>query len=131
MTEVSTSNGTLIPSVKDLFLVIPRLAHYAFHQLPEQVDSIYGKIRTGGSVIADATATNTTAAMVTNTSSVLAQTSAATDSASVEAINGGFLSWFMDTFNFEGAGFGGMFSYFTSRWALATFAVVSIPSRFG
>lgn len=105
-------------------MVIPRLAQYAFYQLPEQVDSVYSKIRSGGSIIADATAMNTTTATITNATSVAAQTSAAAAQIASESADNGFFSWFMTTFNFEGAGFGGMFSYFSSRWALATFAVV-------
>jgi len=124
MADVNITNGTLIPSAKDLLMVIPRLAQYAFYQLPEQMDSIYSKIRSGGSMIADATAMNTTTATITNTSNIAAQTSAAAAQVASESADNGFFSWFMTTFNFEGAGFGGMFSYFSSRWALATFAVV-------
>jgi len=127
MTEINTTNGTLIPSAKDLLMVIPRLAQYVYH-LPQQMDSVYSKIRSGGSMITDATAMNTTTAIITNTSSTAAQTSAAVVQAASESVDTGFFSWFMNTFNFEGAGFGGMFSYFSSRWALATFAVVRQPT---
>ncbi|GAB7343203.1 hypothetical protein MBLNU457_1269t1 [Dothideomycetes sp. NU457] len=129
MTDVNPMNGTLIPSAKDLLMVIPRLAQYAFYQLPEQVDSVYSKIRSGGSIIADATAMNTTTATITNATSMAAQTSAAAAQVAAESADNGFFSWFMSTFNFEGAGFGGMFSYFSSRWALATFAVSIFLNR--
>jgi hypothetical protein len=85
------NNASMLPSVADLLLVVPRLAQragsFAWDHMPEAVDNIAGKIWNGGSVIADATGT-TTNSTVTNTSTILAQNTAAILEASVrEALN--------------------------------------------
>ncbi|GAM90188.1 hypothetical protein ANO11243_082290 [Dothideomycetidae sp. 11243] len=136
------ANSSLIPSARDLILVFPRLAHragsFAFSQLPEQVDSVLHKIWHGGSAIADATATNvTTTATITKsgTGAVLQRTAAAAMTSAAAAQGGpspeqGLFTWFSTTLHFEGVrGFGSMFSYFSSRWALATFTVSIFLNR--
>lgn len=123
----------------DILLVVPRLAqragNFAFLYMPEAVDNIAGKIFSGGSIIADATgqAANST---ITNTSNAFAQSTAAiVDTAIREAFRdtgdtaatSSFLGMMFQGFA-RLKNFGGIFSYLTSRWALATFTAVS-PSR--
>lgn len=112
-------------------MVFPRLAHLAIDLLPPGIDSIFGHVvrNSSESVAANATAMNTTISSVaTNVSAAAAQTSAVVDSAS-KATGNGFFNWMSDLMQFESVGFGGMLSYFSSRWALATFAVSILLNR--
>ena len=133
----ASSNASLIPSAAmDLLLVVPRLAQragsFALFHMPEAMDGIAGKIFSGGSVIADATG-QTVNSTITNTSNSFAQSTAATvdaafreafrdtgDTAASSSFFGMMLQGFARLKNF-----GGIFSYLTSRWALATFTAVS------
>ena len=133
MDSTSLTNASWIPSAADLILVVPRLAQrassFAFH-LPGAVDNIAGKMWNGGSVIADATASQTSNMTITNTSAFVQSTAAVLDAAIRE-------SWPEATEEtsslfglvVQGIGrlknFGGIFSYLTSKWALATFTAVS------
>lgn len=115
-------------------MVVPRLAQragaFAFAQLPDQVDSVWNKIRLGGTIIADATSTNLSAGSATrSTTSAFVQKSAMAAKA-VQSDEGGLFSWVSSAMHFEGIrGFGSMFSYFSSRWALITFAVSIVLNR--
>lgn len=139
--ETTNANTSLIPSAMDLLLVVPRLAQragsFAMFHVPEAVDNIAGKIWSGGSVIADATAQKTVANMtIINTSSAFAQNTAASvlgtsmreawskagpaDESSptlLTSIGHGLAKM---------KNVGGVFSYLTSRWAITTFVVVSL-----
>ncbi|KAK3626405.1 hypothetical protein LTR56_019272 [Elasticomyces elasticus] len=131
------ANASWIPSAADLLLVVPRLAQragsYAFFHMPE-MDSIASKLWSGGSVIADATGQQTANSTITNTSAFVQSTAAVLDAAIRE-------SW-QDSADettsllglmAQGIGklknFGGIFSYLTSKWALATFAIAIILNR--
>ena len=134
------SNASLIPSAAmDLLLVVPRLAQragsFALFHMPEAVDNIAGKIFNSGSIIADATGQQTANSTITNTSRAFAQSTAGVlnavfsealgdsgDEAASSSIFGMVLQGFAKVKNF-----GGIFSYLTSRWALATFTAVGIP----
>jgi hypothetical protein len=121
----------------DLLLVVPRLAQragtFAYDHMPDAVDNIAGKIWSGGSVIADATAQQTTANItITNTSSAFAQNTASALEAGIrEALSKAGDDSSSTLMMSIGQGLakvknvGGIFSYLTSRWALTTFAVVS------
>jgi len=143
MEVAASSNSSLIPSARDLLLVVPRLAQtagwFALH-VPEAMDNIAGKIWNGGSVIADATAQQTVNSTITNTSTAFAQSAteagmvglAGLEAAITQARNEGY--WVDTMSSMFGAALqaigrlknvGGIFSYVTSRWALATFTVVS------
>jgi hypothetical protein len=137
----ATSNASLIPSsAMDLLLVVPRLAQragsFALFHMPEAVDNLAGKIFSGGSIIADATG-QTANSTITNTSNAFTQSTAAA------AVDAAFREAFRDTgdtatSSFFGMmlqgfarlkNFGGIFSYLTSRWALATFTAAIILNR--
>lgn len=138
---VIASNSSLIPSAMDLLLVVPRLAHragsLAFYHMPEAMDNIAGKIWNGGSMIADATAQQTANSTITNTSAAFVQSTAAAvlDAALREGSTwqdtgaAGEDTTSMFGLVIQGIGrvknFGGVFSYLTSKWALATFTAVS------
>ncbi|KAK3709505.1 hypothetical protein LTR37_010878 [Vermiconidia calcicola] len=124
----------------DLLLVVPRLAqragNFALFHMPEAVDNLAGKIFNGGSIIADATGQHTANSTITNTSNAFAQSTATTlDAAFREAFNEGGGDSTSSVFGMilQGIGrlksFGGIFSYLTSRWALATFTVAIILNR--
>lgn len=134
------NNTSLIPSAMDLLLVVPRLAQragsLAFFHMPEAMDNIAGKIWNGGSMIADATGQQTAEVTITNTSAAFAASTAA-------ALGEGFSQTWQEVgdetassmFGFVVNGIsrlknlGGIFSYLTSRWALATFTVAIILNR--
>jgi hypothetical protein len=135
----TTANSSILPSAKDLLLVFPRLAQKAFEYVPEAMD-IAGKMWSeGGSVIADATGHTTANSTITNTSVMFSQSTAA----AVDAGLGFGEAWMegqQDTtvssmFGLVAQGlarlknFGGIFSYLTSRWALATFTAAIILNR--
>lgn len=140
MEAATATNASLVPSAMDLLMVVPRLAQragsFALYHMPDAVDNIAGKIWSGGSVIADATAQQTAANMtITNTSSAFAQNTGA--SMLETSIRGAFSNAGDETSSSllmsVGHGLskikniGGVFAYLTSRWALTTFAVVSHP----
>ncbi|KAK4574727.1 hypothetical protein LTR86_001568 [Recurvomyces mirabilis] len=135
---LTSSNASWIPSASDLFLVVPRLAqragNFAFH-MPGAMDNLAGKIWNGGSVIADATAQHTANSTITNTSAFVQSTGTAIlDAVGREAwaeavdetssILGLFVQGVARLKNF-----GGIFSYLTSKWALATFTIAILLNR--
>lgn len=134
----ASTNVSLIPSAAmDFILAVPRFAQragsLAFSHMPEAMDNIAGKIFNGGSIIADATGQQTANSTITNTSHHFAQSTA-------EALNAAFGEAWREGGDeasssvlgmiLQGFGrlknFGGIFSYLTSRWALATFTAVSL-----
>lgn len=126
----------------DLLLVVPRLAQkagsFAIYHMPEAVDNIAGKIWSGGgSMIADATMQETVANMtITNTSSSFAQNTGgsmleasireAWSKAAAANESGDTLLMSVGHALAKLKNVGGIFSYLTSRWAITTFAVVSL-----
>ncbi|KAK5121776.1 hypothetical protein LTR85_004651 [Meristemomyces frigidus] len=140
MEAASSTNASLIPSAMDLLLVVPRLAQragsLAFYHMPEAMDNIAGKIWNGGSMIADATGQQTANTTITNTSAAFAaSTAAALDTAFSQVWQEGGDETVSSMFGsvVHGIGtlknLGGIFSYLTSRWALATFTVAIILNR--
>ncbi|KAF2103111.1 hypothetical protein NA57DRAFT_32965 [Rhizodiscina lignyota] len=126
------ANSSLVPSPRDLLLVLPRLAQragaFAFYTVPEHLDGILGKMRDGGSIIAEstmaeklnATASNTTRGFFRSASapSVLrtaGATAAQTNAAVAESINDNI--WSFKTIR----NLSSMFSYLMTRWALGVF----------
>ena len=113
-------------SPMDIILAIPRLLAYlgslAFIALPERIDHLF-HLPNGGSIIAEATA-NKTLAMAS------AAISGAKPVATVAPVTGAAATESAKTGLFSPATFrqirsiGGVFSYMTSKWALACFALV-------
>lgn len=135
---MAATNASFIPSARDLLLVFPRLAQRAgslvYDHIPEAMENIWN----GGSMIASATGDKTMLnSTITNTTAALAQSTVA----GVEAAfrEGG---WIQGTPEDSSSilsmaiqviarlkNFGGIFSYLTSRWALATFTAAIILNR--
>nr|POE95397.1 hypothetical protein CFP56_77636 [Quercus suber] len=119
----------------DLLLAVPRMAQragvFALYDMPEAVDNFAGKIWNGGSIIADATGQQTMNSTITNTSNLLARSTAAvlhgiatkglneSSSTGTSSIFGTMLTGVLKL-----KSLGGIFSYLLSRWALMTFIVV-------
>lgn len=115
----SLSNVTaFLPSPADLLLAVPRLFARA-GALSEHIDSVFGKIRNGGSIIAEPTAANVSNATVAITSGSFVQESVAA-AASVATGSPDDMGVFQALKNV-----GSFFSYITSKWAIATFTIVS------
>ena len=129
--KASASNATslLNPSPKDLLLALPRMiaraGSFAFVTVPERVDNFLG-LRHGGSVIAEATgerAQNMPPAVLSGLGSAHRTAAAtATEAGVAEGASGGTLS---RALSFQQVrNFGGVFTYMTSKWALACFTLV-------
>ena len=135
---VTTANASLIPAAMDLLLVVPRLAQkagsYALYHMPEGFDNIAGKIFNGGSMIADATGQQRANSTITNTSRAFVQSTMAAGGLLDPTLREGGQEMGANSSMFgmllQGLAkiknFGGIFSYLTSRWALATFTAVRL-----
>lgn len=129
--KASASNATSFfnPSPKDLLLAVPRMiaraGSFAFITVPERMDNLLG-LRNSGSVIAEATGgrtPNTSRAALSGLGSVRGTAAVTAAEARVaEGTSGGMLS---HTLSFHQVrNFGGVFTYVTSKWALACFTLV-------
>lgn len=115
------SNVTsFLPSSADLLLAVPRLLSKA-GSFAEHIDGIFGKIRAGGSMIAEPTVSNITNTTVLTSSSTFVQESvaAAASAAATAAGSQDEIGLFQALKNV-----GTFFSYITSKWAIATFTTV-------
>jgi hypothetical protein len=136
------SNASLVPSAMDFLMVFPRLAQRAGLYLPETVEDIMGKVWNGGSAIAEATAEEF-AANVTSTNITSTAVQEAIVQNTADGMQAAFQRAWVQGTTTEGSSifgmmlqtfgriknFGGIFSYLTSRWALATFAAAIILNR--
>jgi hypothetical protein len=112
-----TNVSSYLPSPADLLLAVPRLLYKA-GSLGEHLEGVFGKLRSGGSIIAEATAANLTNVTVATTAGTFVQESAAAVASAVriEKDNMGLFQTLKNV--------GSFFSYITSKWAIATFAIV-------
>ena len=147
------TGSTNLTVFSDILSAFPRLASragsFALYHMPEAMDNIAGKIFNGGSMIADATGQQTANSTITNMSAsggFVQSTAAAgvgmldaalregwgvgSDGAAVDGESGSGSVFAMMV---QGVGrmksFGGIFSYLTSRWALATFTAAIVLNR--
>jgi hypothetical protein len=113
--NVSLGMTSYLPSPADLLMVVPRLLNKA--------SSLSDVLRTGGSVIAEPTAANSTNTTLATAVGKLTHESLAAAAAAASATAAGapddisMLQVFKNVASF--------FSYVTSKWAIGTFAVVS------
>ena len=129
--KASTSNATtlLSPSPKDLLLALPRMVaragSYALGTVPDRVDSFLG-LRHSGSIIAEATGGGTQnmhpAALSDIGSAYRTAAATAAETGAAEGPSGGTLSHALSFQQIRN--FGGVFTYMTSKWALACFTLV-------
>jgi hypothetical protein len=118
----SLANATsYLPSPADLLLAVPRLLSKA-GAFAEHIDSVFGRIRSGGSVIAEPTASNVTNATAITTGKSFVQESVAATARSAASTTED-IGMFQALKNV-----GSFFSYITSKWAIATFATVRIAA---
>lgn len=101
-------------------MAVPRLLSKA-GALGEHIDSVFGRLRSGGSIIAEPTVAN-----LTNATSATASSKFIQESASAAAQAGLAAQEDMNLFQAL-KNLGSFFSYMTSKWAIATFSIVSIP----
>lgn len=115
-----TNVSSLLPSPADLLMAVPRLLSKA-GALGEHIDSVFGRLRSGGSIIAEPTVAN-----LTNATSATPLSKFIQESASAAAQAGAAAQEDMNLFQAL-KNLGSFFSYMTSKWAIATFSIVSIP----
>ncbi|CAO2654774.1 Nn.00g115070.m01.CDS01 [Neocucurbitaria sp. VM-36] len=109
-----TNVSSYLPSPADLLMVFPRLFSKA--------SSLGDMIRSGGSVIAEPTLVNVTNSTITSTAGQFVQESVATAaSAAASQDEIGMFQAFKNIASF--------FSYMTSKWAIATFAIAILLNR--
>ena len=109
----STNATSFLPSPADLLMAFPRLL--------SRVSSLGEMVRSGGSVIAEPTANLTNSTTITSTVAFIQESHSAAAAAAAASENDmtvwqalrNVATWF---------------SYITSKWAIATFAVVSSSS---
>jgi hypothetical protein len=109
-----TNASSYLPSAMDLLMVIPRLF--------TKVNSFGDLVWSGGSVIAEPTRANLTNSTVATTAGQFVQESVAAAAAAVAGVpvtqdDIGIFQALKNAASF--------FSYITSKWAIATFAIVS------
>jgi hypothetical protein len=107
-----TNTSSYLPSPADLLMVFPRLFAKA--------SAIGDMMRAGGSAIASPTMANVTNSTVMTTAGQFVQESVAAAAASVAASPQEDIGMFQALKNVAS-----FFSYITSKWAIATFAIVS------
>ncbi|WPH04527.1 Hypothetical protein R9X50_00741900 [Acrodontium crateriforme] len=130
MDPSANSSSSLSPM--DLMLAVPRLAIKAGNFA---LDNIAGNILNSGSVIADATGKDTLNSTITNTSGLFAETTSVLPSLANDSwrevgqdVSSTMLNGLWEIV-MKMKNLGGVFSYLTSRWALATFAAAIILNR--
>lgn len=107
---------SFLPSPADLLMAVPRLLSRA-GAFGEHIDSVFGKMRSGGSLIAEPTMANLTNATAATTSAKFVQESfAAATNAGLPYRDMNMFQTFKD--------FGSFFNYMTSKWAIATVSIV-------
>ena len=142
MDTSTISNTSIVPSAMDFLMVFPRLAQRAGLYLPDAVEDIMDKVWSGGSTIAQATAEDI-AANTTSTNITSATVQEAIAQATADGMQAAFQRAWVQGTTTEGSSifgmilqtfgriknFGGIFTYLTSRWALATFTAAIILNR--
>jgi hypothetical protein len=110
-----SNSSSFLPSPADLLMALPRLLSRA--------SSLGDIMWSGGSVIAEPTKANLTNSTVATTAGQFVQESVAA-AASGLAISSDDVGIFQALRNMAS-----FFSYITSKWAIATFAIVSMVAR--
>ena len=122
-----SANSSLVPSSSDLLLLVPRLArnmvHLAQRFLPDQNMSAMAPDATPSQLL-NMTASLIQQPVTSAAAPAAAPAAAAAATASTQASSTGFMSYLTLPWADGIKGFGGMFAYIGSRWALATFAIV-------
>ncbi|KAL9078432.1 MAG: hypothetical protein Q9157_002660 [Trypethelium eluteriae] len=112
----------------DLLLAAPRLAQragsFALFTVPERIDNFFGKLRSEGPFIAEATMAELLNASGTITSPETLGKASSSPQPSANATVASKPVTASNPFSFDSVrNLGGMFTYMTSKWALAVFAI--------
>ncbi|KAL9088892.1 MAG: hypothetical protein Q9165_005949 [Trypethelium subeluteriae] len=118
----------------DLLLAAPRLAQragsFALFTVPERIDNFFGKLRSEGPFIAEATMAELLNASGTITSPETLGKASSSPQPSANATIASRPVAASHPFSFDSVrNLGGMFTYMTSKWALAVFAIAIILNR--
>jgi hypothetical protein len=116
-----STNSSLLPSSSDLLLLVPRLARnmadLAMRWMPNDD-------------MTTATANASAEHLINSTATLVHQAAASTVAPAASPSSTGYLSFLSLPFSADAIkGFGGMFAYIGSRWALATFAISIFLNR--
>ncbi|KAI9696331.1 MAG: hypothetical protein M1820_008173 [Bogoriella megaspora] len=126
----SVSNSSLVPSAKDFLLAGPRLASYAIFTVPEQLNYFLGKLQSEGSAISEATMAELLNASGTSLLSESGADASLTPQITANATGTAVPAFSSNPLGFDSVrNFGGMFSYVTSKWAIATLTIFVILNR--
>ena len=106
--------------------MMARAGSFAFVTVPERIDSMLG-FRSGGSVIAEVTGNKTWSMVSAAMSSGSSADSAAPTASGATVVSEGVPRGFGPLGLLQIRNFGGIFTYMTSKWALACFTLVSFP----
>ncbi|KAI9667732.1 MAG: hypothetical protein M1821_000549 [Bathelium mastoideum] len=132
--RTTVSNTSFVPSAMDLLLAGPRLAQragaFALFTVPERIDNFFGKLRSEGMFIPEATMADLLNASGTITSPETIGKPSSLPKASANATMAGEPTTASNPFTFESIrNLGGMFTYMTSKWALVVFIIALILNR--
>jgi hypothetical protein len=114
-----TNASSFLPSPADILMAVPRLLSRV-SAWGEHLDSLLDKVRAPGSVIAQPTLANATNATFATTSGAAKFVQESMTAAAAAGLHED-MSLFQALKNV-----GTFFSYITSKWAIATFTIVSI-----
>ncbi|KAI9847067.1 MAG: hypothetical protein M1837_003185 [Sclerophora amabilis] len=130
------ASSYLTPSPMDLVLVIPRMArragNFALFTVPEQIDAMLGGAGYGRSFIAEPTVDGVGSSAVAASAGGFAQVASESGAGAAGGVGDASTSpgGFHGALSFNNVrGFGGIFSYMTSKWALTCFTVAIILNR--
>lgn len=107
--------SSYLPSPADLLLALPRLLYKA-GSLGEHFDSVLGKLRSGGTIIAESTTVGNASVATTAANFVQESVAAVASTALDDKDEMGLFQTLKNV--------GSFFTYMTSKWAIATFAIV-------
>ncbi|KAF2808409.1 uncharacterized protein BDZ99DRAFT_572278 [Mytilinidion resinicola] len=118
------NSTSIFPNSMDLLMVVPRLLQRA-GSFAEHMDTMFGKLRSGGSVIAGPTTSQIANATITRIGTFAQESiSSAATSALRDQDDTAGMSFFQTM-----KSVGGFFNYMTSKWAIATFVTAILLNR--
>ncbi|KAF2494206.1 hypothetical protein BU16DRAFT_583157 [Lophium mytilinum] len=115
---------SIFPNSMDLLMMVPRLLQRA-GSFAEHMDTMFGKLRNGGSVIAEPTTSQIVNATITRIGTFAQESLAAAATSALRDQDEPPEIGFFQTLK----SVGGFFSYMTSKWAIATFVTFYASSR--
>lgn len=131
---MSNTTSLMGPLSKDIVMAVPRMmaraGSFAFITVPERIDSMLG-FRHGGSMIAEATGNGTWSMLTSAISASSATENVVPTAARVASATESPVKMLGPLSFMQVRNFGGIFTYMTSKWALACFTLVSYNATHG